>query len=277
MILPLRSMEHKALVVEFANSNEEIRETQRLRYEVFAKEYGAYMAPEEEPLDRDHFDAYCDHLVVRDRERCKIVGTCCILPWMQARNAGGFYSQMEFNLSRLMPLCPRLVEVGRSCVHPDYRHGAAIALLWSGLARYVMARGFEYMMGCASISTVDGGTAARSAYQYLKVTCLSPAEWRVVPYEPFSIDAAGGSDKIALPPLIKGCARSGAYVCGEPAWDQKFRSADLLMLLPLSRMELRYPRYFFGRSVAGTRLPHEGVGSFFRSNTGWFGQSRHLK
>ncbi len=250
----LDTMERKALVVEIAKTNEEIREAQRLRHLVLTQEYGAYQAADEEPIDRDHFDPFCDHLIVRDAERALIVGTYRILTSIQARNAGGFYSQTEFDLSSLMPLCPRLVEVGRLCIHPEYRHGAVLALLWAGLARYAMLRGFTYLMGCASISTMDGGGTARTVYQHLQRTCLSPEEWRVVPYEPFPVESPTESGKKTLPPLVNRCIRAGAYICGKPAWDQKFNSADLLMLLPLSRLESRYARHFFGRSMIGQRI-----------------------
>lgn len=237
------------LSVRIAKSDEEIYEAQRLRYKVFAEECGARLISEEESIDRDHFDAYCDHLIVRDTETNEVVGTYRILTSMQSRAAGGFYSQTEFNLSNLSSLCPGLVEVGRSCIHPAYRQGRVISLLWSGLAQYVLARGFDYLMGCASISLSDGGRVARETYYWLSSTRLSPKEWRMMPYQPFPLEGVVEGRHAILPPLIKGYVRLGALICGPPAWDQQFRTADLLMLLSISRMDPRYARHFFGVPV----------------------------
>jgi putative hemolysin len=236
-----------SLSVSLAKTENEIYAAQRLRYEVFAQECGATLSSMAEGIDRDEFDEYCDHLIVRDSTTDQVVGTYRILTSWRAKECGSFYSDSEFDISRLKPLVPRLVEVGRSCIRQEYRQGSVITLLWSGLAQYMMTRGYEYLMGCASIQLDDGGIAARATYLTLKDRCLSPDHWRVHPRIPFPLKAAPAKSIGSLPPLIKGYVRLGAYVCGEPAWDRQFNSADLLMLLPLSRMNPRYARHFMGR------------------------------
>lgn len=234
------------LTVTLAKSAFEVREAQRLRYQVFAEECGAHLESATEGIDEDEFDSLCEHLIVRDRETDRVVGTYRILTSWKAKELGRFYSESEFDLTRLRWLVPRVVEVGRSCIHPNYRRGGVITLLWAGLARFMLTGGYEYLMGCASISLADGGSSATETYLSLRGAHLSPAYWRVVPHHPFPIPPGVVAGKPILPPLIKGYVRLGAYICGEPAWDQQFNTADLFMLLPMSRMDERYARHFMG-------------------------------
>jgi putative hemolysin len=238
------------LVVSLARSGADVIEAQRLRYKVFADEIGARLASADEGLDRDIFDPYCEHLLVRDLDTNEVVGTYRILTSEQAERVGAFYSETEFDLANILPLTPRLVEVGRSCVHPDYRQGATIALLWAGLADYMLSRGYEYLIGCASISLADGHGPAVQLYERLRAAHLSPDEWRVFPRHPLPLLETPLPESVGpvqSPPLIKGYLRLGAYICGDPAWDPEFNAADLLVLLPMSRMNPRYARHFLGK------------------------------
>ncbi len=231
------------LTVSMASCAEEVAEAQRLRYQVFAQEMGAHIKGQH-GLDIDGFDAFCEHLLVRDEATQQVVGTYRILNPMQAMLAGGYYSAGEFDLSRLAPLADRMVEVGRACVHADYRTGGTITLLWSGLARYMLTHQYEYMIGCASVPMHDGGHMAASLYTSLRDDYLSPAEYRVFAHHPLPIEALDQGLNVSCPPLIKGYLRLGAHICGEPAWDPAFNTADMLVLLPLSRINPRYAAHF---------------------------------
>lgn len=242
----------KSLVLSLAKTDEEVRAAQRLRYNVFAKECGATLRSVEAGIDRDDFDPHCEHLIVKDESTGEVVGTYRILtPW-KAKEIGSYYSESEFDLKNLLPLRSAMIEVGRSCIHRDHRQGAVISLLWSGLAHYMLTSGYEYLVGCASIQLDDGGVTASATYLNLRERCLSPDHWRVVPKVPFPLMHDLITHGMPLPPLIKGYVRLGAYVCGTPAWDREFNSADLLMLLPLSRINPRYARHFLGAPC----LPH---------------------
>ena len=235
------------LTVSFAQSEAEVREAQRLRYQVFAEEMGARLNTLEPGIDIDIFDSYCDHLLVRDHDTLEVVGTYRVLNPAQARKIGSYYAETEFDLTRLSHLYDRMVEVGRSCVHTDYRNGATIALLWSGVLNYMRQRGYDYLIGCASIGMTDGGHTAASIYRRLSLEHMSPIEWRVFPRNALSLDALDSSMNAPLPPLIKGYMRLGCYVCGEPAWDPDFNTADLLVMLPMTLIDKRYARHFFDR------------------------------
>lgn len=239
-----RVCDSPALAVSFACNSAGVMEAQRLRYRVFADEMGARLQDGVPGIDCDIYDAHCEHLLVRDTGSGEVVGTYRLLPGLRARELGSFYADGEFDLTRLRHLRDTAVEIGRSCVHPGYRTGATIALLWSGLAAFAVCHDYRYLIGCASLSMADGGCAAASVYRRLARSHLSPAEYRTFPRCELPL-AALGRDVDAVPPaLVKAYLRVGAWICGAPAWDPDFNTADLLMLLPLSRMNKRYARHF---------------------------------
>lgn len=235
---------HPHYSVSLARGDDEIREAQRLRYKVFVEEFGARLATRVPGHDIDLFDPYCDHLIVRAQDSGRVVGTYRILSPEAARRVGGYYSDNEFSLTRLRHLRNRTVEVGRSCIHRDYRGGAVIALLWTGLADYMVKHGHDYLIGCASIGMADGGHNAANIYQALSEAQQAPIEYRVFPRHRLPYEHLANGQPALLPPLLKGYLRAGAWVCGEPAWDPDFNSADLLLVLPMSRMNPRYIRHF---------------------------------
>lgn len=240
----LQSHTHPHLVTSIARSDSEILEAQRLRYKIFAEEMGAILPSAKEGIDRDIFDKYCEHLLVRESTENKVVGTYRILSPDQASKIGGYYSQTEFDLTRLIHLSDRMVEVGRSCVHRDHRDGVTITQLWGGIAQYMQQHRHEYLIGCASISMADGGHVAASIYRKLHRIYSAPIEYTVFPRNPLPIHALNQLLDAPIPPLLKGYLRLGAYICGEPAWDAEFNTADLFILLPMSRMSSRYAKHF---------------------------------
>lgn len=240
----LQQRQHGGLATCMARTVMEIEEAQRLRYKVFAEEMGASLVSAREGIDRDIFDSYCDHLLVRENDTYKVIGTCRILPPDCVRSIGSYYSETEFDLTRLAHLRERMVEVGRSCVHMDYRDGATISRLWGGLADYMGRHGHEYLIGCASISMKDGGHYAASVYNKLHKLYAAPAEYRVFPRCPLPLAALNKTLDVCIPPLIKGYLRLGAYIGGEPAWDPDFNTADLFIMLPMSRLSAKYARHF---------------------------------
>ena len=228
--------------VSLAIDDAEIHEAQRLRFRVFAEEMGARLLQPESGLDRDLYDPYCDHLLVRDRNSGEVVGTYRILTPEAAKRVGNYYSEQEFDLSRFYFMRARMAELGRSCVHRDHRSGAVIARLWLGLADYMTRYGYDYVIGCASISISDGGHLAASVYRQLAERHLSPVEWRATPRCRLPVEALDTGLPTLHPPLIRGYTRLGAMVCGEPAWDADFNTADLLMLLPMAQLNRAYAR-----------------------------------
>ena len=235
-----------AFQITWASNASEIKEAQRLRYKVFAEEMGANLPRNAENLDIDDFDAYCDHLLIRDQASLKVVGTYRVLPPHKALEIGRLYSDSEFDLSRLNHLRPKMVELGRSCVHAEYRSGAVIMALWSGLAQYMQKHDYEIMLGCASIPMADGGHFAASLYNSLSNEQIAPVENHAFPRLPLPLDRLNGGLEVEPPPLIKGYLKLGAKICSAPAWDPDFNTADVLTMLRLSEINPRYAKHFLG-------------------------------
>jgi putative hemolysin len=238
-----RSPSKPNLHVSLARNPNEVKEAQRLRYKVFAEEMGVRITGNN-GLDIDGFDAFCDHLLVRDTHTEQVIGTYRILNPSQANEAGSYYASGEFDLSRINHLLGNTVEVGRACVHHDYRSGGTITLLWSGLAKYMLSHGYEYMIGCASMSMHDGGHAAASIYHHLKDKHLCSNEYRVFPHVQLPLASLNNTMQVDCPPLIKGYLRLGAKICGEPAWDSYFNTADILVMLSMSEINQQYAAHF---------------------------------
>lgn len=245
--------EKARLEVVWARSDDDVRQAQQLRYQVFAEEMGARLSvPQGTPPghDIDMFDAYCEHLLIRaeglDGEPGPVIGTYRVLTPAAAQRVGGLYSETEFDLTRLRPLRTKMVELGRSCVHPAYRSGGAILALWGALAEFMVRNNLDTMIGCASISMRDGGHVAASLWNQLRRTHLAPIEWQVRPRLPLPVDELQGDLEVEAPALIKGYLRCGAKVLGPPAWDPDFNTADLPMLMRIADLPARYRKHFLG-------------------------------
>lgn len=239
------------LSVSLAQTQEEILASLRLRYQVFAGEMGARLHCAEPGVDRDEFDAYCNHLIVKDGG--EVVASTRILTGSQAKKLGRFYSETEFDMGKIRALRGKIMEIGRTCVHPDYRGGAAISVLWNGLAQFMVANRFDYLIGCASIPAMPG---LRQMVDGLAGKYLSDAKLRVTPRleVPEAVMGSTGQPATALPPLLKAYVRLGAQVCGEPCWDEDFQVADVFILLDRKVLDSRYARHFVDRADAASSL-----------------------
>jgi putative hemolysin len=232
------------LTVSIAATAHEVEEAQRLRWRIFVEEQGAMPEPGVPGIEADRFDRECRHLIVRDNASGRAVGTYRVLTADRARRLGGFYTEQEFDLGGLASRRAEVVEIGRSCVDPDYRNGAVIALLWAGLAAVITGTDARFVIGCASISMRDGGREAASVYNQLSQTHMTLPQFRMQPRHPLDLDRIEISTDIKPPPLVKGYLRAGAQVAGPPAVDHAFGTADLPVLLTLERLNPRYARHF---------------------------------
>ncbi len=230
--------------VGLAHSQDDVREAQRLRYEVFKREYGARFIDSAAGLDTDSFDPYCDHLIVRSKGTGEVVGTYRVLLPEQAHHIGRYYSQSEFFMTRIERQIPNLVELGRSCVDPEHRNGAVIMLLWSAIFRYMRHHNRRHLVGCASVSMRDGGMQAASLWNRFRSESMVDSLLEAFPKHPLALSRIPVDTKAQEPALIRGYLKIGAKVCGEPSWDPDFNTADFLLLMDLQSMHPRYARHF---------------------------------
>lgn len=231
-------------LVTLALTNDDIEACQRLRHAVFARE-----AHGDKPgLDRDAFDPYCHHVMVKNRAGGELLATTRILTDENAALAGRFYLETEFELRSILRLNGRFMEIGRTCVDPAHRHGHALSLLWQGVARVAIFHRIDYLIGCAGIPLSQGDAYVEGVIRHLNQHHMSLPEYRARPRIPlprrdFDIDSL--ANEVALPPLLNAYLRQGAQICSAPHWDAQINVANVLVLLGLDRLINRYTRYFF--------------------------------
>ena len=248
---PRPSRRPERLFTELAAGPADVRDAQALRYRVFGAELGARLKGAEQGLDIDEFDGVCRHLLVREVTSGRVVGCTRLLTDAAARELGGFYSEREFDLGALLDLPGRLLEVGRTCIDPDFRQGAAIAVLWSGLAGFMQIHRFDYLFGCASVPLGSGDVQAAAIMNRIRRQAMTPPELRVTPRTP--LFHSGGAEDVLdapIPPLLKAYLRLGARAAGEPCRDPDFGVADILVLLRVAELNPNYVRHFLERTVA---------------------------
>lgn len=235
----------RVLKAGVATNASQLFSAQRLRYDVFSAEYGADLDAHA-GLDSDRFDSHCIHFIVTDIESSKVVATSRLLLDRDVTETGGFYSETEFELGALKATPGSFAELGRTCVHPDYRRTSALSQLWSAVFASLLENDVDYLIGCASISMIDGGHRAWMVAQQLQSLHLVDPQFLVQPRRelPHIALSSGGTRAVAIPSLIRVYLKLGAQVCGRPCWDPSFRCADLLMLLKMDGLCGKHARRF---------------------------------
>jgi L-ornithine Nalpha-acyltransferase len=247
--------------VRLAESSEEILQAQSLRYHVFYELMGAKPSVDNaiQKRDFDKFDDLCDHLLVIDKTRPRhrnVVGNYRLLRAEANTSPDFFYSHSEYDLTPLTDLAKErnlsMMELGRSCVHPDYRNNAGvIQLLWRGITVYSVLHGVDLMFGCASFSDIDQNNL-KNVLSYLHYKKSPPPEWHVVAREHLyqkmnytEITPEIEREILAkMPPLIKGYLRLGAWIGDGAVVDNQFATTDVLIILPVANIPKRYIDFF---------------------------------
>lgn len=247
-----------ALTLRLARDARDLRAAQRLRYEVFVAELGARgpMIDHANRLEVDAFDPYFDHLLLIDQRRdpatlSDVVGVYRLLPPEALAAAGRYYSEGEFDLSRLKSSGRRLLELGRTCVHPDLRGGAAMFLMWNGLAEYVLERRIEVLFGAASFHGTDASALAQPL-SLLHHFHRAPLSLRVTPQpaqaQAINLLPEAQVDRVAamagIPALIKAYLRLGGFV-SDGAWiDRDFNTLDLCLVVDTAKMSVKHRDFY---------------------------------
>lgn len=244
--------------VRLARTDADLRAAQNLRYQVFVQELGGDgpQVDHAAELEQDAFDAHADHLLLEDLRTGQIVGVYrLMLPDMAAR-AGRYYSADEYDLSALEASGKRLLELGRSCLHRDYRGGIAMHHLWQALADYVEAHDIDLLFGVASFHGTDIHALA-APLSLLHHRHLAPPEIRVrardKSFQSMDLVKEAHLDRKAamlqIPSLIKAYLRLGGGVGFGAYVDHAFNTTDVCLIMDTSRLSARQARIYQGRDI----------------------------
>jgi len=250
-------MSYSSLSLQIARTPADLEAIQRLRFDVFFTEFGAVVTSDMHALglDSDRFDPHCQHLMVVDESAGnKVVATTRLMLSDQCPTDLGYIAQAEFDIALLQQFDTGCMEVGRSCVHKDYRDGNAIQLIWQGITKFILDYDIKFLFGCASFHEVEpanignelaylhhnhlfeGGQGARSL-EYISMNLLPPEK-----VEPKAAMAN-------LPPLIKAYLQIGGKIADGVALDPEFKTLDILIMVEVAKVPASYQKYF--RKMAG--------------------------
>lgn len=255
IISPPILVETAHYIVKLAENHEEVEKAQRLRYEIFNIEQGRGLESAEKfGIDFDEYDEYCLHLLVMQKGSDRVIGTYRAHLGCVANSARGFYSSREYHIEGLYQIAEQCVELGRTCVSPDFRSGAVVALLWSAIVEILVRAKLKYMLGCVSLEETDP-KIGWALYEYLSEKKCVSTEFNVTPRPGFTLKRPRETeikkfleDKRTLlkhiPPIFKGYLRLGGHICGKPALDREFGTIDFFMLVDITKVPERYLRRF---------------------------------
>lgn len=253
------------VILRLAQTKQEIEAAQALRYDIFYREYSAKPVRDMQLLGRDYddYDTVADHLIVIDTRIDdpikRVVGTYRLILQKAARSVGRFYSADEFDIDLLEYSGLQLVELGRSCVHPDYRTRAILQLLWQGIAEYIFYHESQVLFGCASFHTTDPESVA-DCLSYLyhfhrapAALCPKALKHRYVSMNLRPADSLDQRDILnKLPPLIKGYLRLGGHVGDGAIIDSQFNTIDVCIIVQTSMIAERYRKHYERKSTQVT-------------------------
>jgi len=234
--------------LRLAQGQEDREEACRLRFRVFNIELGEGLESSYATgIDTDHFDVFCDHLLVEDKTDGRVVGTYRMQSGTTAAMNLGYYSAQEFEFARYEPLRRDILELGRASIHREHRTPEVLTLLWRGIAQYANDMGLRYLIGCSSLNSKDPAEGWQM-YRELERFRVSP-EFETVPTAEYlcPIEQPGanaqpdsspesGLPQAKVPKLLKTYLTIGARICAPPAWDRGFGTIDFLTLLDLKQL-----------------------------------------
>ena len=256
IVEPALLADSENFIIKIAKSEEEVEKTLRLRYEVFNIEQGKGLTKSQTTgFDIDEFDEHCLQMIAVNKETNNPVGTYRVHLGTIASNAKGFYSANEYSITGLDKIASATMEVGRTCVLPEFRTGSAVALLWGGISELMLRAKLRYLMGCVSLD-INNPTAAWAIFDYLKrenkttdIIWGTPKKTYFLERPPeeeiekYLLDIRGTIKKY-MPPLMKGYLRLGTKICGEPVYDFEFGTIDFLLLLDSFSLPERYATHY---------------------------------
>lgn len=243
--------------IRLAESDDEVRAAQELRYRVFYTERGAQPTPEMADAGRDFdaFDPHCEHLLVIDRSKglgaAGVVATYRLMRREHADAVGRFYTSDEYDIAPVLAYQGNVLELGRSCIDTAHRNKATMQLLWRGIAAYVFHHDIGLMFGCASLQGTEPEKMALPL-SYLYHNHLAPEDLRprALPDRYVSMDLMKPEEihpvrgLASVPPLVKGYLRLGGWVGDGAVVDHQFNTTDVCVLVKTDQVAEKYYKHY---------------------------------
>lgn len=250
-----KDIQGKKYLIDLTKDPDIIDQAFQLRYKVFNLELGEGLKESyKTQRDTDQYDPFCDHLVVIDQSCKQVVGTYRIMRYENAVKHVGFYSETEFNLDNIYKHLPHAAEIGRCCVHPEYRGGLVMNLLWYGLANYMLKFQVTHLFGCASLNKGDTHQQASILYKICEsCDAIINKDLTVSPQPGFEVKffnkyaelpKIAGNPKRLLPSLLRGYVSIGVKICGAPAFDPEFGVIDFFTMFDYEGIAKAAKRFF---------------------------------
>jgi putative hemolysin len=235
-------VETEGFILKTAETMLELRQVLELRHDIFLTELQGKV--HHSKMDVDEFDQICDHLIIIDKKTFKVIGTYRVISSLYSNK---FYSEGEFHLAEFMKQPGAKLELGRACIHKDFRTGATIGLLWKGIVEYIKKTDTKYLFGCASVQTMEP-VVAGTILEYLKREQLSSEEYSVSPTDYYKVplpqpEVTGDVNEL-IPALVHSYVKAGAKFYGAPAYDRDFNCFDFFMVLKIEEMSKLFRRRF---------------------------------
>ena len=256
VVYPTVLAEADNFIIKLAETKAELEKTLKLRYTVFNIEQGKGLQQSENTgLDIDIYDEHCLQIIVVNKETNNPVATYRAHLGLIATSAKGFYASNEYNLTGIDKIASNSIEVGRSCVLPEYRTGTAVSLLWTGLGIITARSKLQYLFGCVSMEN-NSPAISWALYEHFKNNDKISKIITATPHVGYDLEPSSQDEidrylvnirqtiKDQVPPLFKGYLRLGTKICGPPIYDSEFGTIDFLILVDIFAMPERYARHF---------------------------------
>lgn len=241
------------IYLKLAETQDELTQAQKLRHFVFFEEPNGVTTPSGK-IDKDEFDDACEHLLVMDSSDAanhKVVGNYRVLRRTPDKQVTKFYSEGEFDISGLKNSKYNIMELGRSCIHPNYRDGKVIQLLWAGIGAYIAHHKIKYLFGCASFFGTDANEHA-IPISYLihnhrapDEICPTPKPEVAAKFDLIPADKIERKEAFSkLPALLKGYMRTGCMVGNGAVIDNICKTTDVFIIMDTDKIVKRYSEHF---------------------------------
>lgn len=239
-----------SFIVRLAKTEEDRRRVQDLVDDVFHREEGIDPETvEQRQHDIKVINPVCDHLMVLSKETDQLIATYRLIRRAHADQIGGFYSQDEYDLTKLLAYDGEILEFSRAVTHKDFRTSGMMMIVWKGLAEYIKSYDVKLMFGVPSFHGTDPQKLANE-FSYLyhfhradeSILCRAKeyTEMNLIPKDQINEKEAF----MNLPPLVKGYLRVGAVIGDGAFHDKDWNCLDIQVIVETDKTSGTYKKHF---------------------------------